>query len=43
MKGLANYDSKLAMAQVGPRTARKHYGVELYQKYDAAIHAKATR
>lgn len=43
MKGLANYDSKLAMVQVGPRTARKHYGVELCQKYDAAIHAKATR
>ena len=27
MKGLATYDSKLAVVHVGPRVARKHYGV----------------
>jgi tRNA A37 threonylcarbamoyltransferase TsaD len=43
MKGLATYDSKLAIVHVGPRKARKHYGVWLNQKYDTAVHERTSR
>jgi tRNA A37 threonylcarbamoyltransferase TsaD len=43
MKGLANYDNKLGMVQVGPRTARKHYGVEMNEAYDEKIHKESTK
>jgi hypothetical protein len=43
MKGLATYDSKLAIVHVGLRVARKHYGVRLSHKYRAAVHEKDSR
>lgn len=43
MKGLANCDDKLARVQIGPRAARKHYGVKFNTTYDEALHANATR
>jgi tRNA A37 threonylcarbamoyltransferase TsaD len=43
MKGLANYDTKLATVNIGPRTARKHYGILQHLKYDASKHSEATK
>jgi molecular chaperone DnaK (HSP70) len=43
MKGLANHNTKLALVHVGPRAARKHYGLRLRTVYDEDIHAEDTR
>jgi hypothetical protein len=43
MKGLSNYDNKLAMVRIGRRMARKHYGVMLASLFDPAIHREATK
>ena len=43
MKGLANYDSKLAAVHVGRRTARKHYGLCTTTAYDETKHSEDSK
>lgn len=43
MKGLANYDNKLALVKVGPRVARKHYGIRLDMPFDPKIHSESSK
>jgi hypothetical protein len=43
MKGIANYDNSLAVVHIGPRTARKHYGIWLETSYDETVHSEQTR
>lgn len=43
MKGIANHDNKLVAVHIGPRAARKHYGILLETDYDETVHSVQTR
>jgi hypothetical protein len=42
MKGLSQLEPTTARVKVASRTARKHYGTEIMNKYDKIKHAKST-
>ena len=43
MKGLANHDDKLAAVHIGPRAARKHYGLICARNFIAGKHTESSK
>lgn len=43
MKGLATTSPNFASVTVSGRSARKHYGTEIYQPFDVTIHEESRK